>query len=54
MLHFARTEIVQQRSPLLVFFEIFGDMLGEEDVPGIAAIHHPLRHVDSRTGQLAR
>jgi hypothetical protein len=27
VLYFARTKLVQQRSPLLVFFEIFGDML---------------------------
>ena len=52
MFHFARAEIVQQRSPLLVFFQIFGDMLGEKDVPGVATIHHPLGHVDSRAREI--
>src|SRR5437016_21284 len=46
MFHFARTKGVQERSPLFVFFEIFGDMLGKENVTGISAGHHPLRHVD--------
>ena len=52
MFHFACAEIVQERSPLLVFFEIFGDMLGKKDVSGVAAIHHPLRHVDSGAGEI--
>ena len=52
MLHFACAEIVQKRSPLLVFFEIFGDMLGKEDVPCVAAIHHPFRHVDSSAREI--
>ena len=52
MFDFARTEIMQQRSPLFVFFEIFGDMLGKEDVPCVATIHHPLRHVDTRSGHV--
>ena len=28
-------------------------MLGEENVPGIAAIHHPLRHVDPSAGDIS-
>ncbi|MGB8341851.1 MAG: hypothetical protein WCE51_09685 [Chthoniobacterales bacterium] len=45
--YFAGSKVVQERSPLFVFFEILGDMLGKENVPGIATIHHPLRHVDA-------
>ena len=52
VLYFARTEIVQQRSPLLVFFEIFGDMLGKEDVPCVAAIHHSFCDVDSSAREI--
>jgi hypothetical protein len=51
MLYFARTKIVQERSPPLVFFKILGDVFGEENVSGIAAIHHPLRHVNPGAGE---
>ncbi|SRR6266851_650068 len=44
--HFARAKIMQERAPTLVFFEIFGRMFGEKNVPGVTAIHYPLRHVD--------
>ncbi|HEX3229625.1 MAG TPA: hypothetical protein VHQ95_11695 [Pyrinomonadaceae bacterium] len=52
MFHFARAKIVQEWSPLLVFFEVFGHMPGKEDVPGVAAIHYSLRHVDSSAGEI--
>src|SRR5439155_10139162 len=44
--HFAGTEVVQEGSPPLVFFEVLSDVFGEENVAGVAAIHHSLRHVD--------
>ena len=50
--YFAGSKVVQERSPLFVFFEILGDMLGKENVPGIATIHHPLRQVDACTGDV--
>ena len=50
MLHFAGAKLVQKRSPLVVFFQIFGHMFGEQDVPGVTAIHHPLRHVQTGSG----
>ena len=50
--HFACAKVVQERSPMFVFFEIFGDMFGEKNVPGVAAIHHPLRHVEAGTGEI--
>ena len=43
MFHFTRTKIVQERSPLLVFFQIFGDVFGEKNVPGVPAAHHAVR-----------
>src|SRR2546430_5619385 len=52
MFHLARTKIVQERSPPLVFLEIFGDVLGKEDVPCVAAIHHPFGHVDSSAREI--
>jgi len=47
MLHFAGAKIVQERSPLFVLFKILGDMLGQQNVPGVPAVHHPLRHVQT-------
>ena len=52
VLHFTCAEIVQERSPLLVFFQIFGDVFGEQNVTRVAAVHHPLRHVDSSTREI--
>ena len=46
MLRSAFAEIMQKRSPLFVFSQIVGDAFGEKNVSGVAAIHHPLRHVD--------
>ena len=48
--HFACAKIMQERPPLLVFFQIFGHMLGQKNVPGVTAIHHPLRHVQAGSG----
>src|SRR5207244_12765538 len=52
ILNFERTKVVQERSPLFVFFDIFSDMLRKQNVTGIAAIHHPLRHIKSGTGKI--
>ena len=52
MLHFAGAKVVQEGAPLFVFFEILGDMLGKENVPGVAAIHHPFGHVDSSAREI--
>ena len=45
--HLKLADLMQERSPTGVFLQVLSHMLGEEDVPGIAAIHHPLRHVDA-------
>ena len=31
MFHFACAKIMQERSPMLVFFEVFSDMFGEQE-----------------------
>ena len=46
MLHFARTKVVEVRSPLLVFFEVLSDMLRQQNVACVATIHHSLRNVE--------
>ena len=52
MFHFARTKVVQEWSPTLVFFQVLGDMLGQQNVAGIPAIHHSLRQVDPSAGDV--
>ena len=37
----------------LVHFQVFGYMLGEQNVTGITAIHHALRDVDSGAGDIS-
>ena len=49
---FALAEIVEIRLPLIVLFEIFGDVVRNQDVAGIAAIHHALSNVDSGSGNV--
>ena len=46
---FAFAEVMQIRLPLSVLLQIFRGPPGDKDVACIPAIHHPLRHVDSRT-----
>ena len=50
--NFALPEIVKVRLPLIVLFEIFGDVLRNQDLAGIAAIHHALSDVDSGSGNV--
>src|SRR5262249_32875749 len=52
MLYFARTEIVQEWSPPLVFFQILSDVLRKQNVPGVATIHHPFSHIDSSAREI--
>jgi hypothetical protein len=41
MLHFTFTKIMQERLPLFVLLQIFGDMFGEQDVAGVSTIPSP-------------
>src|SRR4030095_13535641 len=43
--HFA--QFMQVWAPAFVVFQILRHMFAQENVTGIAAIHHPLRNVDS-------
>ena len=52
MLDLAFAQITQPRRPLPVLHQIIRHMLREENVPGVAAIHHPLRHVDPGPGDV--
>jgi hypothetical protein len=40
------------RSPMSVVFQVRGEMLGEENMPYIAATHDPLCHVNSGPSEI--
>ena len=48
MFHFAFAQVVQVLAPLAILLQIVSNTFREQNVPGIAAVHHPLRNVDSR------
>ena len=50
MLHFALAQIVQARLPMPVLAQVLRHVRGQKNMPGIAAIQHSLRNIDSRTG----
>ena len=52
MFNLCFADLVQLRFPLGVLGEIIGGARGEEDMSGVAAVHHPLRNVYSGTGQV--
>src|SRR5207247_9169013 len=47
MLYFTLAKFMQVRLPVRVFLEIFSDMLRQQDVSGIAAVHDPLCAIDA-------
>ena len=51
VLHFALAQIMQVRLPVPVLPQVPRYMLRQKNMPGIAAIEHPLRDVDCRSGQ---
>ena len=51
-MHALLTQVAQTRRPLPGMHQVIGDALGEENVTGVAAIHHPLRHVDAGPGDV--
>src|SRR5438876_8906691 len=46
------TEVMQVRLPVRVLLEIFGRMFGQQNVPGVTAVHHPLGRVDTATSHI--
>src|SRR5438128_8249232 len=52
VLYLTLAEIVQVRLPVPVLGQIFRYMPGQKNMPGIAAIHDALRHVDPRSGDV--
>ena len=52
VLDLALTEVAQPRRPLPGMDQVIRHVLGEKNVAGVAAIHHPLRHVDAGPGDV--
>src|SRR5438045_5660740 len=52
MLHFARTKIMEERPPPLVFLKVFRRVFGEKNVASVSAIHHSLRDVKTSAGEI--
>src|SRR5439155_20572579 len=50
VLYFTLTQIVQARLPVSILGQIFRHVRGQKNMPGIPAIQHPLRDIDSRPG----
>src|SRR5207248_475872 len=50
--YFANSQIMQERPPAPILFEVVGDAFGHQNVAGIATIHHALGDVN--TGSVAR
>src|SRR3954454_11055167 len=46
MFYFTLPKFMQVWLPVRVFLEIFSEVLREQNVSGIAAVHHPLRDID--------
>ena len=46
MLDLALTDVVQVRSPFRVVLKVFGDVFRKKNVPGVSAIHYPLRNIN--------
>ncbi len=49
MLHLTFAQIVQVRLPVPILGQILRHMPRQKNMPGIAAIQHPLRDIDSRS-----
>ena len=52
VLDLASAQVAQTRGPLPVLHQIIRHVLRDKNVSGIAAIHHPLRHVDAGPGDI--
>src|SRR5437867_10098313 len=47
MFYFTLAKFMQVRLPVRVLLEIFSDVLRQQNVSGIAAVHDPLCHIDA-------
>ena len=52
VLRFAFAQVMEIGAPARILFQVFRHMPGEKNVTGVTAIHHPLRDVDARAGNI--
>jgi hypothetical protein len=52
MLYFTLTKVMNTGFPASVLLEVIGDVTRSKDMPGIAAIHDSLRHVNTCAGDI--
>src|SRR5205809_7979855 len=52
MFHFHVAQFVEVRLPSTLLREIIGDAFTDENMAGVAAIHHSLRDVDAYAGDV--
>src|SRR6476646_9824749 len=50
--YFALTQVLQVRLPISVLLQVFGYPLRKQDMTSIAAIHHSLRNINPRAGDV--
>src|SRR5438094_5955103 len=53
MLYLDAPKVVQIRPPFAILREIIPNSFREKNMSGIAAIHHPLRHIDAYSSNVA-
>src|SRR5438876_10501727 len=53
MLYLNAPKVVQIRFPFAILREIIPNSFREKNMSGIAAIHHPLRHIDAYSSNVA-
>ena len=52
MFHFELAQMMQARLPFAVLLKVLSRAFGKQNVAGIAAIHHTLRHVNAATREV--
>src|SRR6184192_3061316 len=52
MFYFTLAKFMQVRLPVRVFLQIFSDMLRQQNVSGIAAVHDPLCDIDASASHI--
>jgi len=50
--YFANSQIMQERPPAPILFEVVGDAFGQQNVSRIATIHHALGDVNTGSGNV--
>src|SRR5207237_848366 len=52
MLHLAFPELVKERTPARILFQVVGHMFGKKNVTGVASVHDALGNVDASSSDI--